>query len=287
MSQKRKIMDYQFSLRSGSRHDRCPNCEKLTFKPYIDHNKKEVGEKYGRCERVNSCGYSLYPKSDKSDDWTPPPPPPPPKPTEYISKELVEATFNDFKSNVFFQYLVKTFGGAAAMELQEKYNIGTARHGGTIFWQQDKQGRFRTGKVIDYQQNGKRDKSKFSWFIHKKIRPDFEFKQCFFGLHLDDGAKEVALCESEKTAIMMSIYEPKFNWIATGGSEMINVSRISELSRLDAVFPDGGMFEKWTNKTKLFNPIVDLTVELACLRGTIPEGSDILDLTQYNHDKKD
>ena len=71
-----------------------------------------------------------------------------------MDKEIVEATFNQYKTNVFFMYLVKTFGVDVAYQLRDDYNIGTAKGGGTIFWQQDNKDRFRTGKVMYYNSNG-------------------------------------------------------------------------------------------------------------------------------------
>ena len=274
---------YRYELRKGSKKDECPECKKKSFVPYIDKKDgKPAGERFGRCERINQCGYSNYPKADKNDNYEPPVKPyVPPLPIEYISKELIEKTFHDFKSNVFFQYLVKTFGGEKAMELQAKYNIGTAKHGGTIFWQQDLLGRFRTGKVMYYSENGKRDKARHSWFTHSKIKPDFNFRQCFFGLHLVIKDNPVALCESEKTAVLMSVYMPEFTWIASGGSEMLNIQRLNELPRLDKVFADGGQFDKWEMKTRGFaGRQMDVSVDKAIREGLIPEGNDILDLIQ-------
>ena len=278
-------MDYKYKLRSGSKKNLCPSCQKKTFKPYVcNKTNVEVGEKYGICDRINSCGYKLYPKFDKNDDWRPTPKPyVAPKPIEYVSKELVEATLNLYQSNVFVMYLVKTFGNVVAFELIEKYNIGTCKGGGTVFWQQDLKGNFRTGKAMYYHENGRRNKEKLSWFVHKKIREDFNFQQCFFGLHLCDGSKPVALCESEKTAVLMSVYQPEFTWVASGGSEMLNIQRLGELPRLDKVFADGGFFERWQNKTRHFeNRKMDLSVEKAIADGLIPDGSDILDLIQLN-----
>ena len=277
------MKEYRFELRKGSKKDECPECKKKSFVPYIDKKDgKPAGERFGRCERINQCGYSNYPKANKKDEWEPPVKPyVPPLPIEYIPKELVEKTFHDFRSNVFFQYLIKTFGGEKAMELQAKYNIGTAKHGGTIFWQQDRLGRFRTGKVMYYQENGKRDKARHSWFTHSKINPDFNFRQCFFGLHLVAKDKPVALCESEKTAVLMSVYMPEFTWIASGGSEMLNIQRLNELPRLDKVFADGGQFEKWEMKTRGFaGRQMDMSVDKAIREWKLPEGSDILDLIQ-------
>ena len=277
------MKQYRYELRKGSKKDECPECRKKSFVPYIDKKDgKPAGERFGRCERINQCGYSNYPKANKNDEWEQPVKPyVPPLPIEYIPKELVEKTFNDFEHNIFFQYLIRTFGGDKAMELQYKYNIGTAKHGGTIFWQQDLLGRFRTGKVMYYSENGKRDKARHSWFAHSKIKPDFNFRQCFFGLHLVSKDYPVALCESEKTAVLMSVYMPEFTWIASGGSEMLNIQRLNELPRLDKVFADGGQFEKWEVKTRGFaGRQMDVSVDKAIREGLIPEGSDILDLIQ-------
>jgi hypothetical protein len=276
--------NFRYNLRKGSKHDICPNCGKKEFKPYVDSNGNVVGEQYGRCERVMSCGYLKYPKSYKNDDWTPPPPPPPPPPTEYISEDIVEATMTEYDSNYFYLYLVSLFGDDIANELIHKYNIGTATNGGTIFWQKDKDGRYRTGKVIYYGSNGKRKKDRKSWFVHSKIKENFPFKQCFFGIHLDDGTMPTALCESEKTAVIMSVLMPEYIWLATGGSEMINLDRLIELKRLDKIFPDGGQREKWEQKTRTFpNRQIDYSVELAIMRGDIEQGSDILDLIQFEY----
>lgn len=77
----------------------------------------------------------------------------------------------------------------------------------------------------------------------------------------------------------MSVFRPEYTWIASGGSEMLSIQRLSELPRLDIVFPDGGQFEKWESKTKHFTGRkMDLSVEKAISDGIIPAGSDILDL---------
>ena len=281
------MKNYKYKLETGSKHIICPSCGKKTFKCYVnaDTGERVNPDKYGRCERISSCCYHERPKSkEKPDIWKPIPRKIfIEKPIEYVSQTLVEATFSDFRSNVFFMYLVKTFGRETAFDLQAKYNIGTAKNGGTIFWQQDNSGLFRTGKVMYYNENGKRNKERHSWFVHSKIRPDFNYRQCLFGLHLVDGTKPVALCESEKTAILMSVYQPEFIWVACGGSEMIKEpKRLAELKRLDKVFPDNGQFEKWEQQTKTFSRQMDVSVDKAVANGILPDGSDILDLIQLN-----
>jgi hypothetical protein len=277
------MKNYRYNLQKGSKHIICPNCGKKTFKPYVDSVTGEVvnPSRYGRCERIQSCRYHRYPKireDDISSSRYVPPAPEEIKPLDFIDKDLMQATFNEFKSNVFFMWLVKMFGIEKAYQLQEAYNIGTAKGGGIIFWQEDRKGNIRTGKVMYYHPNGKRIKERNSWFVHKKIKDDFNYRQCFFGLHLTSPDKPVALCESEKTAIIMSVFEPEYTWIASGGSEMINDERLLELPRLDKVFADNGQFEKWERKTRAFLPEMDISVDNAVNNGILKEGDDILDL---------
>jgi len=274
---------YKYELMKGSRRYICPKCQKKEFKVYVKTGTNIVVDetKYGRCNRQDACRYHLYPKIREDDIESSryvPPAPEEIKPLDFVDKDLMQATFNEFKSNVFFMYLVKLFGIEKAYQLQEAYNIGTAKGGGTIFWQQDREQNIRTAKVMYYHPTGKRIKERNSWFVHKKIRENFNYRQCFFGLHLTSIDKPVALCESEKTAIIMSVFEPGYTWIASGGSEMINDERLFELPRLDKVFADNGQFEKWERKTRAFEPEMDISVDEAVNNGILKEGDDILDL---------
>ena len=282
------MKQYKYELMKGSRRYLCPKCGKKEFKVYVKTGTNIVvdSERFGRCNRQNSCGYHRYP--DNNDDWTPPQfVYTPPKPLDYVSKDVVEATFNQYKTNVFFMFLVKTFGMEVAYQLRDDYNIGTAKGGGIIYWQQDNRDRFRTGKVMYYNSNGRRNKDRMSWFVHKQIAEDFNYRQCFFGLHLVDGEKPVALCESEKTAVMMSVFMPEYTWVASGGSEMLNLQRLNELPRLDMVFPDNRQFDKWEQKTRIFSGRqMDLSVDMGVGNGLISEGDDILDLWFAKQDKE-
>ena len=277
------MKNYKYELQKGSKHILCPNCRRKTFKPYVEVGTNNIAnaERYGRCERINSCGLLMYPPSEESDyvQWVQPEP----KPFEriepdFIPRGTVENTFKNFEQNVFMQYLRKMFGATKALELQSMYNIGTAKQNGTIFWQQDLQGNFRTGKVMYYGSNGKRLKDRNSWYLHNRVKPNFQLEQVFFGEHLVDKDKPIAMAESEKTAVMMSVYMPEYTWIAAGGSQMLNAFRLSRLPRLDLVCADNGQFEEWKERTKHFDRKMDVTVDKAVSEGLIEEGADILDL---------
>lgn len=275
---------YKYELQKGSKHTFCPACKKKTFKPYVNAETGQIVDAtiYGRCERINSCKYLKYPESDASmDDWVAPVYVPEYREPDFIPKEVVEASFSHFKENTFFMWLVKLFGQDVAFDLQSKYNIGTAKNNGTIFFQQDSEGKFRTGKVMYYQPNGKRKKDKNSWYVHRAVKENFELVQVFFGEHLVKKYpdKPVALVESEKTAILMSVFEPEYTWIASGGANMLNSYRLLRLPRLDLVCPDQGEFDNWKDKTKsFFNREMDGRVEKAFREGKVAKGADILDL---------
>ena len=277
--------NYRYKLRKGSKKEVCPNCRKKTFTPYISVINDEIAniEKYGICDRKNNCAYIMYPPSKESDyvQWVQPEPKPFKRvEPDFIPRGTVESTFKNFEQNIFMQFLRKTFGSNKAIELQSDYNIGTAKQNGTIFFQQDKEGRFRTGKVMYYGLDGRRLKDRNSWYLHKRVNPDFELQQVFFGEHLVSDEKPIALCESEKTAILMSMFKPDMTWLAAGGSNMLNIQRLSRLPRVDYVYADEGCFNLWERAVKSIfpNAKMDMRVEKAYMNGIIEAGDDILDL---------
>jgi hypothetical protein len=291
---------YKYELQKGNKHIICPSCGKKTFKCYVDINTGERVNptKYGRCERISSCRYLKYPENGANmNDWVAPVYVPEFVQPDFIPKEIIEASFNKFRENTFFMWLVKLFGQDVALDLQSKYNIGTAKNNGTIFFQQDSEGNFRTGKVMYYQSSGKRNKNRNSWYVHNEVKEDFELVQVFFGEHLikENPDNPVALVESEKTAILMSVFEPEYTWLASGGANMLNSYRLLRLPRLDLVSPDEGEFENWSDRTKsFFNRQMDGRVEKAFREDKISKGADILDLiliekglTQIKAIKKD
>ena len=275
---------YMYELQKGSRRYLCPKCGKKEFKVYVKTGTNIVvdSERFGRCNRQNSCGYHQYPENDANmSDWVAPVYVPEPIKPDFIPKEMVEASFCKFRENTFFMWLVKLFGQDIAHDLQSKYNIGTAKNNGTVFFQQDSDTKFRTGKVMYYQPNGKRNKNRNSWYVHRAVKEDFELVQVFFGEHLvkEYPDKPVALAESEKTAILMSVFEPEYTWLASGGANMLNSYRLLRLPRLDLVCPDEGEFDNWKDRTKsFFNREMDGRVEKAFREGKVAKGADILDL---------
>jgi len=114
--------------------------------------------------------------------------------------------------------------------------------------------------------------------------PEFELKQCFFGEHLlQDKQKPVAITESEKTAVISSVYFPQFIWLAAGSLTNLNAEKCSILKgRTVILFPDLKGFEKWSNKAKELSHLASFNVsDLLERKATEAEKEQGFDLADY------
>jgi hypothetical protein len=145
----------------------------------------------------------------------------------------------------------------------------------------------RGGKIFGYDSlTGKRVKKPYvlqNW-VHKvspehKDRP-FILTHCFFGEHLLTRYpfKPVGLVESEKTALICSLYLPNFVWLATGSLEGISIEKSQALKgRKVILFPDlsidGVAFNKWKGKLEFLKSIAK-SVEISDLLERMAPESD-------------
>jgi hypothetical protein len=292
---------------------RCPSCQlrDKTFSLYID---TEIGEQVhptvGRCNRQNNCGYHYTPKQYFQDNnisfETPQPKAYKPrpvthqlKPVSFIPVEVFKASLKPiaFETNHFVQFLINLFGVEVASQLVSRYFIATSKHwsGATVFWQIDTQGKVRTGKIMLYRPTtGKRVKNIEPpvYWVHKALKqPEFELRQCLFGEHLlIDKTKLIAIVESEKTAIIASVYFPQFIWLAVGSISNLNAEKCNILKgRTVTLFPDLNGFEKWSTKAKELSHLANVLVsDLLERKATEAEKEKGLDLADYliNYDYK-
>jgi len=287
----------------NTRH-RCPNCQQRekTFTLYIDTETGEhIHPTVGRCNRESNCGYHYTPKQyfqDNNISFTPSQPvtykpriaAPQPKPASFIPVEIFKASLQAYSDNNFVLYLKTLFGFEVCKELVKRYCIGTSKHwnGATVFWQIDAQHKIRTGKIMLYNPTtGKRVKKPFNHinWVHSALKlPEFELRQCLFGEHLlNDKTKPVAIVESEKTAVIASVYFPKFIWLAVGSLTNLNAEKCSVLKgRSVTLFPDLNGFEKWSAKARELKHIAKFSVsDLLERKATEAERKQGLDLADY------
>ena len=158
------------------------------------------------------------------------------------------------KDNAFYAFLQTIAPSEERLEsVCRLFDIGSSRKGGVIFFQQDLLGRIRTGKIMFYDPlSGKRIKHLNPQWIHTKLphSDTWQLRQCLFGLHTTTSTdKAVGIVESEKTAIVMSLFFPERLWLATGGKNNLNTSTISEVPRdtID-IFADIDAHDSWKQK---------------------------------------
>lgn len=281
----------------------CPNCNKKgVFSKYIDtETNAYLSDKVGRCEHINSCSYHYKPKQyfennnisfeiNKPYEFKPPKPKPKPK-TSFINVEVMNKSMASNSNNCFIEYLTSLWGNEVAYELAKKYNIGTSKFwkGATVFWQVDRNNNIRSGKIMLYNPtNGKRIKEPYNHinWVHTALKLDnFNLEQCYFGEHLlnEDTSKPIAIVESEKTAIISSIFLPEFIWLACGSVNNLNKAKTKVLTGRNVVlFPDLKCFDLWNDKIPQLNKLATFrTSTLLKDKATEKEKDQGLDLADY------
>lgn len=264
----------------NTRHT-CPKCgKKHVFTRYIDVEKKEfLPFKFGKCNREINCGYHFDPYKEKywenenfqsfqNKNY---------KPSLIVKPksihpsfhpfELVERSLKDYEYNSFVTFIFSKFGPIITKQLVKEYYLGTSKkyrktgNGAVVFWNIDISGKVRSGKIMGYDpQTGKRVKEPYplqNW-VHSVLGiEDFNLVQCFYGEHLlkKYPFKKVAIVESEKTAIISSVYFPQYVWLASGNLNGINEEKSRSLQNRNVeLFPDlskdGKAFEIWQAKSK-------------------------------------
>lgn len=141
--------------------------------------------------------------------------------------------------------------------------------------------------VGDNTTTGKRVKQPYNHiqWAHKTIgQVHFNLQQCFFGEHLlAHNNQQVALVESEKTALIASVYFPDFIWLAVGSLSNLTLQKCRVLQdKSVTLFPDLNAFEKWNAKAKELSAICEISVsDILERNATETEKQQGLDLADY------
>lgn len=214
------------------------------------------------------------------------------QPTSYIDNELMERTLSNYRINPLFVFLTGIIGKEETERIFRLYKVGTSKkwNGATVYWQIDRYGRVRSGKIMLYNlSDGHRVKEPHSYvsWVHSELHLDnFNMKQCLFGEHLlsQYPSKPVAIVESEKSALIASHFMSDFIWLATGGihgcfkEESIQVLK----NRSVMLCPDLGAFEAWKAKMPMLSAVCSKVIisehlELVATEEQRKNGLDIAD----------
>lgn len=286
------MKEYKWMLRRGGKKERCPQCGKMRFVPYVltaDPTVK-AGAEYGRCDREQSCGYFRYPGGDVKVETEREYKPEPPREPILFAADFAE---NDSPtaSNSLLRAYAPLVGVDKLWETMKRYCCGTGGCDECIYYQYDGT-HVRTAKAILYGTDGHRIKECDGglpvWWMHKaphlrQYTYGKELRQCFFGQHLLRlylDAK-VYVVEGEKTAVLMAATDrPEKNrlWIACGGSQMLKgaIDLMPLMGRNVTLVPDDGQFWNWKRTADAYGwQCVD--IEPLKRYHHLPSGCDIWD----------
>ena len=284
------MTQYKYKLDKSSQKYNCPKCNKKRFVKYVETETGHYAEsQYGRCDRETSCGYALYPTNNSiiNNDYVMPTVVKP----SYIEKEILQKTLTKYEINPLAVYLYSNYSEDEVKNTIDKYQVGTSNqfNNSTVFWQMDHTGNIRSGKIMAYDTSGKRRKNKdgkplINWVHSVLKKPNYILKQCLFGLHLlNDTVKQIAIVESEKTALIMSIEFPQHTWMSTGSLQGFKYEHLEPLKNYKIIaFPDKGGYSKWQEKTVALNEKgFDIEVSEFLEKAEYKNGWDLVDVIQY------
>jgi hypothetical protein len=190
-------------------------------------------------------------------------------------------------------FLLKNFCFSHVKKATQNYYLTGTNYfwnNATIFWQIDENEKIHAGKIMLYnKQSGKRIKEPYNHinWLHNDIKePEFNLKQCLFGLHLitEDYSKDIAIVESEKTAVIMSIYLPQYIWLATGSKSNFKKELLKPIKNRNCIaFPDKGEYNNWNTKSKELQTIgYKITVSNLLEKTNFENGFDLADYYLIN-----
>lgn len=152
-------------------------------------------------------------------------------PPSFIDPVIFQKSLSGYEGNNLVQWLCCKLDRVVVMDAVKAYQVGTTKNGRTIFWQVNSEGNAASGHVIAYPPDDHhRIKNINPTWVHSLLRltdeKKFNWVKYWFGEHLlgQYPTRKVAIVESEKTALVASIYLPHldFIWLASCGKDGLN-----------------------------------------------------------------
>lgn len=280
-----------------SRHQ-CPQCgRKRCFTRYVDENGDYLDDYVGRCDHESSCGYHYTPRQYFQEHPTfrscssnivfiCKPKMKLEQKINVIDMAYVHRSVRKDVDSDFVTYLRHFISNELILKLIDDYHLGVTHSGDVIFFEIDKDGLCRTGKIMKYNpETGHRVKDeampfRINW-VHSELKKSGELPsswnvtQCLFGEHLlrKYPDKIVALVEAEKTAVICAAFMPEYIWLATGGKSQLN-DRVKVLAGREVIaFPDLDAMDEWSKRAANY-PEIGIKISHLLLERTNPSERD-------------
>lgn len=232
-----------------------------------------------------------------------------PEVIDFIPPQYMLNGLRGYDRNGFIVGIVRLFGQDVANGILDQYIIGTSKkvYEGhewlrTIFWQVDINENVRQCNVVMYNPDTlkrSRDEDMRPKKYGRWISPEMEDKNlkcCFFGEHLlrEYPQKDVCIVESEKTAIICSLFYPGYNWLATSGTTGVQWKDKQPCEVLKGrrvkLFPDAGekngikAYRVWSDTANGIAGMIDCKISVSDLiekKATDQERAEGWDLADY------
>lgn len=144
-----------------------------------------------------------------------------------------------------FRWMCGMFPEDRVRDAWDKYNVTTDSHGNCVFWYVDQDGRILYDKRILYKEDGHRDKD---FFPGRQFRvADGYTGRCYFGACVPDDGKKAFIVESEKSALLASLYYGGRRFLATGGK-----GNLREIEPNMMLVPDMDARMEWEEKGEVW-----------------------------------
>lgn len=188
---------------------------------------------------------------------------------QYVSQDvLIGSKSYPLENCALFRWMCGLFSEDKVRETWDLYNVTTDSHGNAVFWYVDQSGKILYDKRIAYKEDGHRDKD---FFPGRQYRvADGYSGKCYFGACLPDDGKKAFIVESEKSALLASLYYGGRRFLATGGK-----GNLREIEPNMLLVPDMDARMEWEEK----GPIWDWWTKWPAGE-VVPSHADIGDLIE-------
>lgn len=190
---------------------------------------------------------------------------------KYVEKDVLEAARQyDLWKCPLFVWMCSMFPEDLVREVWDRYNVTTDSHGNAVFWYVDQNGKILYDKRIAYREDGHRDKS---FFPGRQYRVGEGYTgRCYFGACIPDDGKKAFVCESEKSAILASLYYNGRRFLATGGK-----SNLREIDGNMMLVPDMDARKEWEERGEVWPWWEKWGIPL----NMVPDHADIGDMVEW------
>lgn len=190
---------------------------------------------------------------------------------KYVSPDvLLGAKGYDLKTCPLFRWMCEMFPEERVREAWEKYNVTTDSHGNAVFWYVNQDGKILYDKRIAFRDDGHRRKD---FFPGREYRVgDGYSARCYFGACIPDDGRKAFICESEKTALLASLFYGGRRFLATGGK-----GNLREIGPNEMLVPDMDARAEWEEKGEVWSWWEKWGIPME----RIPEHADIGDMIEY------